>query len=313
MVMFRLYLEGIGESALMWVPLAGGLAAITIVGRQPDGDPPAEHQAHARVLRRGPHRLHARGLRRGVGRRHRDDAVLSGRVPVREHGRVPRRRGGGPGRGLREHRRPIAGSPSGRRSSPSAMLLFLLSLGGIPFVAGFWAKLYVFWAAAEQGLYWLVLLGAVLTVVALFYYLLVAKRMYIDAPEPRSAAGARSCLLHRHLRRPGSWSGACIRSPWSWRRSGPPGHYSNCLKLCRPRCLPVTAGPLPGSRSDLVGESREGPRSSGRGDRHRGEWASIPARARGGSRLGRPSMSAGGGEDRFRPLLTSGTALEHRI
>ena len=41
-----------------------------------------------------------------------------------------------------------------------AMLLFLLSLGGIPFVAGFWAKLYVFWAAAERGLYWLVLLGA---------------------------------------------------------------------------------------------------------------------------------------------------------
>ena len=62
------------------------------------------------------------------------------------------------------------------------MLLFLLSLGGIPFVAGFWAKLYVFWAAAEQGLYWLVLVGAVLTVVALFYYLLVAKRMYIDPP-----------------------------------------------------------------------------------------------------------------------------------
>jgi NADH-quinone oxidoreductase subunit N len=66
-----------------------------------------------------------------------------------------------------------------------SMLLFLLSLGGIPFVAGFWAKLYVFWAAAEQGLYWLVLVGAVLTVVALFYYLLVAKRMYIDAPERR--------------------------------------------------------------------------------------------------------------------------------
>src|SRR5262249_48473487 len=63
------------------------------------------------------------------------------------------------------------------------MLLFLLSLGGVPFVAGFWAKLYVFWAAAERGLYWLVLVGAVLTVVALFYYLLVAKRMYIDAPE----------------------------------------------------------------------------------------------------------------------------------
>ena len=67
-----------------------------------------------------------------------------------------------------------------------AMLLFLLSLGGIPFVAGFWAKLYVFWAATERGLYWLVLLGAILTVVALFYYLLVAKRMYIEAPERSS-------------------------------------------------------------------------------------------------------------------------------
>ena len=64
-----------------------------------------------------------------------------------------------------------------------AMLLFLLSLGGIPFVAGFWAKLYVFWAAAASGLYWLVLVGAMLTVVALFYYLLIARWMYIEAPE----------------------------------------------------------------------------------------------------------------------------------
>ncbi|MBI3050619.1 MAG: NADH-quinone oxidoreductase subunit N [Acidobacteria bacterium] len=64
-----------------------------------------------------------------------------------------------------------------------AMLLFLLSLGGIPFVAGFWAKLYVFWAAVERGMYGLVFLGAVLAVVALYYYLLVARRMYIEAPE----------------------------------------------------------------------------------------------------------------------------------
>jgi NADH-quinone oxidoreductase subunit N len=63
-----------------------------------------------------------------------------------------------------------------------SMLLFLLSLGGIPFVAGFWAKLYVFWAAAERGLYWLVLVGAILTVVALFYYLLIARSMYIEPP-----------------------------------------------------------------------------------------------------------------------------------
>jgi NADH-quinone oxidoreductase subunit N len=64
-----------------------------------------------------------------------------------------------------------------------AMLVFLLSLGGIPFVAGFWAKLFVFWAAIERGLYGLVFLGAVLTVVALYYYLQVARGMYIEAPE----------------------------------------------------------------------------------------------------------------------------------
>jgi NADH-quinone oxidoreductase subunit N len=64
-----------------------------------------------------------------------------------------------------------------------AMLIFLLSLGGIPFVAGFWAKLYIFWAAIERGMYGLVFLGALLTVVALYYYLLVARRMYIDAPD----------------------------------------------------------------------------------------------------------------------------------
>ena len=64
----------------------------------------------------------------------------------------------------------------------AASLIFPLSLAGIPFVVGFWAKLYVLWAAAQAGLYGLVLLAAVLTVVALFYYLQVAKQMYIDTP-----------------------------------------------------------------------------------------------------------------------------------
>ena len=47
-----------------------------------------------------------------------------------------------------------------------SMLLFLLSLGGIPFVAGFWAKLFIFRAVVDRAL-WLALLGAVLTIVAL--------------------------------------------------------------------------------------------------------------------------------------------------
>jgi NADH-quinone oxidoreductase subunit N len=75
-----------------------------------------------------------------------------------------------------------------------AMLLFLLSLGGIPFVVGFWAKLYVFWAVAQAGFYGLVVLGAVLTVVALFYYLLVAKQMYIEAPASTTPVAVPTAL-----------------------------------------------------------------------------------------------------------------------
>jgi len=61
-----------------------------------------------------------------------------------------------------------------------AMLLFLLSLAGIPFVAGFWAKLYLFIAAWKAGLGWLVFLGAVMAVLALFYYLRIARAMYMN-------------------------------------------------------------------------------------------------------------------------------------
>lgn len=64
-----------------------------------------------------------------------------------------------------------------------SMLLFLLSLAGIPFVVGFWAKLYVFMVAWEAGYQWLVLLGALIAVVGLFYYLQLARAMYMTPPE----------------------------------------------------------------------------------------------------------------------------------
>lgn len=71
-----------------------------------------------------------------------------------------------------------------------AMLLFLLSLAGIPFVVGFWAKLYVFVAAWQAGYPWLVAVGAVLAVVGLFYYLQIARAMYMRPP--RHELGVRS-------------------------------------------------------------------------------------------------------------------------
>ncbi|MBK7584857.1 MAG: NADH-quinone oxidoreductase subunit N [Myxococcales bacterium] len=74
-----------------------------------------------------------------------------------------------------------------------AMLVFLLSLAGIPFVVGFWAKLNVFIAAWQSGFYALVILGAVLAVVGLFYYMQIARAMYMKPPkhdvELRAAPG----------------------------------------------------------------------------------------------------------------------------
>ena len=63
-----------------------------------------------------------------------------------------------------------------------ALLLFLLSLAGIPFVVGFWAKLYVFMAAYRAGFTWVVLFGALMAVVSLFYYLQIARAAYMDEP-----------------------------------------------------------------------------------------------------------------------------------
>jgi NADH-quinone oxidoreductase subunit N len=75
-----------------------------------------------------------------------------------------------------------------------SMLLFLLSLAGIPFVVGFWGKLYVFIAAWHAGLGWLVVVGAVLAVVALFYYLQVARAMYINSPREQSPVALSGAL-----------------------------------------------------------------------------------------------------------------------
>ena len=76
----------------------------------------------------------------------------------------------------------------------AAMLVFLLSLGGIPFALGFWGKMYVFLAAAQSGLIGLVFLGAVLAVVALFYYLTVARSMFF-ASDDGPAIGVDRPLL----------------------------------------------------------------------------------------------------------------------
>lgn len=83
-----------------------------------------------------------------------------------------------------------------------ALLVFLLSLAGIPFAVGFWAKLYVFLAAFRAGYVWLVALGAVLAVVGLFYYMQVARAAFMkddatgaSAAAPTLGPGLRAAVL----------------------------------------------------------------------------------------------------------------------
>jgi NADH-quinone oxidoreductase subunit N len=66
-----------------------------------------------------------------------------------------------------------------------AMLLF--SLAGIPPLAGFFAKYFVFLAAIKAGLYVLAVIGVVTSVVGAYYYLAIVKIMYFDEPAPRFA------------------------------------------------------------------------------------------------------------------------------
>jgi NAD(P)H-quinone oxidoreductase subunit 2 len=62
----------------------------------------------------------------------------------------------------------------------------LLSLGGIPPLAGFFGKIYLFWAGWQSGLYGLVLLGLVTSVISIYYYIRVVKMMVVKEPHEMS-------------------------------------------------------------------------------------------------------------------------------
>lgn len=60
------------------------------------------------------------------------------------------------------------------------MTIALLSLAGIPPGAGFFGKFFLFQAAVEAGLVWLAIVGVLNSIVALYYYLVIVKIMYVD-------------------------------------------------------------------------------------------------------------------------------------
>ena len=61
-----------------------------------------------------------------------------------------------------------------------ALMIFMFSLAGVPPLAGFFGKLYVFLAAIEAELFTLAIIGALSSVVGSFYYLRIIKIMYFD-------------------------------------------------------------------------------------------------------------------------------------
>ncbi len=181
-VMLRLFVEGVGAAAEMWVPILATLAGVTIVVGNLLAIPQTNIKrmlaysgiAHIGYLLLGMAAMSVSGVgmvlfylvaylfgNMGAFCVVQAVSATTGSDQITAY------------RGLARRAPALA----------LALLLFLLSLGGIPFVAGFWAKLFIFWAAVEQGMYALAFLGAVLTVVALYYYLVVARRMYIEQPD----------------------------------------------------------------------------------------------------------------------------------
>ena len=66
-----------------------------------------------------------------------------------------------------------------------SLLVVLFSLAGIPPLAGFFAKFYIFMAVIEQSMYFLAIVGLLSTVVAAFYYLRLIKIIYFDKPKEK--------------------------------------------------------------------------------------------------------------------------------
>ncbi len=91
------------------------------------------------------------------------------------------------------------------RRAPGLAMVFavaLFSLAGLPIFAGFTSKFYLFAAVATQGLLWLAGLAIVMSLVSLYYYLMVIRQMYVEKADdptpirvPRMTVGVLGVLL----------------------------------------------------------------------------------------------------------------------
>ena len=89
----------------------------------------------------------------------------------------------------------LAGLSKASPGHALALTALLFSLAGVPPLAGFFGKYFVFLAAVEAGLAPLAIAGAIASVIGAFYYLRIVKMMYFD--EVGEALGGRLSLSHR--------------------------------------------------------------------------------------------------------------------
>jgi len=76
----------------------------------------------------------------------------------------------------------LAGLSKTRPAMAWAMTALMFSIGGMPFLVGFFGKFFVFYAAASAGLIWLVVLAVLFSTVSIAYYLRVVKVIWFDEP-----------------------------------------------------------------------------------------------------------------------------------
>jgi len=87
----------------------------------------------------------------------------------------------------------LSGLARTRPGMALALAIFMFSLAGVPPMAGFFGKFFIFMAAVDAQAYYLAVIGVLASVVGAYYYLRVVKIMYFDSPaEPFEAAESRA-------------------------------------------------------------------------------------------------------------------------
>lgn len=92
----------------------------------------------------------------------------------------------------------LSGLAQTRPLMAAALAIFMFSMAGIPPMAGFFGKFYVFAAAVDSGLYMLAVIGVALSVISAYYYLKVIKVMYFDearTPFDKEMSGGMRLVL----------------------------------------------------------------------------------------------------------------------